>query len=146
MIEILTSYSKRGLKKILPIEKQVVECLADHLHILLLVLSQHLGDGDEPLERGLRPGHRHKVLEVSVADVMQSGQVARGVVLDRNVFRRGLVLDVGQVVQEGNHLLLVLEDERVDDFHVALLSSKLNKVCQVLQALGDHDQRAGGLE
>ena len=49
-----------------------------------------------------------------------------------------------KVVQEDDHALLVLEDERVDDLHVGLLDPELDEVGQVLEALGDHHQGAGG--
>ena len=44
------------------------------------------------------------------------------------------------MVEENDHPLLVLEDERVDDLHVGLLDAKLDQVGQILQALGDHHQ------
>lgn len=45
------------------------------------------------------------------------------------------------MVQENDHPLLVLEYEGVDDLHVGLLGPELHQVCQVLQALCDHDER-----
>ena len=48
------------------------------------------------------------------------------------------------MVEKDDHSLLVLEDERVHDFHVALLDAELDQVGEVLQALGHHDERAVG--
>ena len=48
------------------------------------------------------------------------------------------------MVEKDDHSLLVLEDERVHDFHVALLDAELDEVGEVLQALGHHDERAVG--
>ena len=48
------------------------------------------------------------------------------------------------MIQKNDHSFLVLEDEWVDDLHVALLDPKLHQVGQVLEALGDHDEGAGG--
>lgn len=46
------------------------------------------------------------------------------------------------MIEEDDHALLVLEDEGIDDLHVGLLDPELDEVGQVLEALGDHHQRA----
>ena len=48
------------------------------------------------------------------------------------------------MIEEDDHSLFVLEDERIDDFHVALLDAELDKVGEVLKALGHHDEGAIG--
>ena len=47
------------------------------------------------------------------------------------------------MVQKYDHPLLVLEYEGIDHLHVALLDTKLHKIGQILQALGNHDERPG---
>ena len=48
------------------------------------------------------------------------------------------------MIEKDDHSLFVLEDERIDDFHVALLDAELDEVGEVLQALGHHDEGAVG--
>ena len=45
------------------------------------------------------------------------------------------------VIEKDDHPLFVFQDEWVDDLHVRLFGSELDQVGQVLETLGDHDQR-----
>ena len=55
-----------------------------------------------------------------------------------------LRLPYRQVIEIDDHSLFVLEDERIHNFHVALLDAELDEVGEVLQALGHHDEGAVG--
>ena len=48
------------------------------------------------------------------------------------------------MIEKDDHSLFVLEDERIHDFHVALLDAELDEVGEVLQALGHHDEGSVG--
>ncbi len=43
------------------------------------------------------------------------------------------------MIKKDNHSLFVLEYERVDNLHVWFFATKLDKVGEVLEALGYHD-------